>query len=89
MNKPVHFDRVTAYTVRLIGIAINRLAILQSIAILKNQLTQTTPDFDITSNQRQKHLNEQNPCTCIYLVNVDLISMSPCMIFNLISIQHF
>lgn len=48
MTKPVHFDRVTAYTVRLIGIAINRLAILQSIAILKNQLTQTTPDFDIT-----------------------------------------
>lgn len=48
MNKPVHFDQVTAYTVRLIGIAINRLTILQSIAILKNQLTQTTPDFDIT-----------------------------------------
>lgn len=54
MNKPVHFDRVTAYTVRLIGIAINRLQILQSIAILKNQLTQTTPDFDITKLSKTK-----------------------------------
>lgn len=28
MNKPVHFDRVTAYTIRLIGIAINHDDIL-------------------------------------------------------------